>query len=169
MVIWITGMSSAGKTTVGSELCRLWREEESGTVHVDGDVVRWIFDSEQGRPLAHTMEGRRTNCDRIVRLCEALDSQGLNVVCCILCIFNDVVIANRERFSAYYHVDLSASWDSLRARDKKGLYTGGQWDVAGIDQPCADPALADIQFITDASESPHDIARTILKQIGGRT
>ena len=40
MIIWITGLSAAGKTTIGREVYHLWRSDEPNTVFIDGDENR---------------------------------------------------------------------------------------------------------------------------------
>ena len=42
MVIWLVGLSGAGKTTIGREVCRLWKQYAPGTVLLDGDDLRRI-------------------------------------------------------------------------------------------------------------------------------
>ena len=46
MVIWITGLSGAGKTSIGRALLDLWRQDNPAVVLVDGDdhaVIRRRF------------------------------------------------------------------------------------------------------------------------------
>ena len=67
MVIWITGMSSSGKTRLGKEIHKILnaRSQSRNWILLDGDVVRNIF----GEDLDHSIEGRRKNAVRIAALC----------------------------------------------------------------------------------------------------
>ena len=156
MVIWMIGMSGSGKTTLGREVVRQWRETTSNVVFLDGDELREIFNKDRGEQ-AYTVEGRRRNAERITALCNMLDQQNINVVCCILSIFADMRAENRTRFSRYFEVFMDAPLDVLRQRDVKGLYSayerGETSNVVGIDIPFEPPASADM-VIDSSGEDP---------------
>lgn len=147
MVIWIIGLSGAGKTTIGREVHRQWQTVAPGTVFVDGDDIRGIFDQNRG-PDAHTIEGRRQNAQRIGRICEWLDRQGINVVCSILSLFEDQRLQNRTSFSRYFEVYIRAPMETLVARDVKNLYRpaldGRISHVVGVDIAFAEPTSSDL-------------------------
>jgi cytidine diphosphoramidate kinase len=166
MVIWIIGMSGAGKTTVGRAVHRLWRESEPHTVLVDGDEVRRIFRQDQTKD-AYAPAGRAANAERIRELCAWLDRQEINVVCCILSIFEESHQWNRAHYSRYFEVFLSVPLDVLVARDTKGLYQpalrGESRNVVGVDIAFQPPAAPDL--VIDNSQPGLDadaVARLIL-------
>ncbi|MBO6788920.1 MAG: adenylyl-sulfate kinase [Dinoroseobacter sp.] len=160
MVIWMIGMSGSGKTTLGREVVRKWRETATNVVFLDGDEMREIFRSNKGEH-AYTIEGRRENADRIVALCELLDRQNINVLCCILSIFDDMRLQNRSRFSEYFEVFMDAPVETLRRRDVKGIYAafdkGETSNVVGIDIPFGTPTSADM--VIDSSGDDPDLVR----------
>ena len=92
MVVWIIGLSGAGKTTLAEEVVAEVRREQENVVLIDGDMIREIF----GNDLGHTLDDRRTNANRIYQLGKLLDSQGINVVCAILSLFPESRSWNRE-------------------------------------------------------------------------
>ena len=160
MVIWIIGLSGAGKTTLGRELARQWRTRTPNCVLLDGDELRELFGHDRG-DAAYTIDGRRLNAERMTSLCALLDRQGINVVCCILSVFPEMRAGNRRRFSRYFEVFLSAPLAVLRARDPKGLYaaaaSGALRNVVGVDIPFPEPATADL--VIDTSGEPPDVVR----------
>lgn len=168
MVIWIVGLSGVGKTSLGSHLWELWRAEEPNTVLVDGDVVRRMFGHDRG-PDDYSMDGRRCNYERMTDICQWLDSQDINVVCCILSVFPDRHAGNRNLFSKYFEVFMDAPMDVLHRRDKKNLYgpalQGDIENVVGVDIPFTPPSDADM--CVDNSREGIDlraIAADVLKQ-----
>ncbi|PWT75140.1 MAG: adenylyl-sulfate kinase [Proteobacteria bacterium] len=154
MVIWIIGLSGAGKTTLGREIVRQWRLVDQSCVLLDGDELRDVFRHTDAE-TAYTVHGRRANAETIAALCALLDRQRINVVCCILSIFPDMRLENRHRFSRYFEVFLDASMSSLRARDAKGLYAAAEdgtiRDVVGIDIPFERPITADMVIDTSGA------------------
>jgi cytidine diphosphoramidate kinase len=167
LVIWLTGLSGAGKTTLGRALHRLWREHAPNTVLLDGDEVRRVFGDDAG-PEPYTVPGRRRNAERMAALCALLDGQEINVVCCILSIFSDLRATNRSRYSRYFEVYLQAPLEVLAARDGKNLYApalrGETRNVVGVDIPFEPPADSDL--VIDTTSPPADmdtLARSILE------
>jgi len=170
VVIWIIGLSGAGKTTLGREVARQWRATSPNCVLLDGDELREVFRHNMAE-AAYTVSGRRLNAERMTALCSLLDGQGINVVCCLLSIFPEMRSANRHRFSGYFEVFLEAPLSVLKARDAKGLYAGAEAgktrDVVGIDIPFERPTGSDL--VIDTSGEPADLpglAARVLRQAG---
>lgn len=170
MVIWMVGLSGSGKTTLGRTIAERWRSIEPNTVLLDGDELREVFRHQEGE-APYTIEGRRRNADRMVGLCEMLDRQGINVVCCILSIFPEMRAENRQRFSRYFEVFMDAPMQSLRRRDVKGLYAmaerGKMKNVVGVDIPFERPATADM-VVSSATDDPDidALSRQVMERAG---
>ena len=170
MVIWLVGLSGTGKTTIGCKMYDFWKDKEPNTVMLDGDDVRRMFGQDRCE-FDYTIEGRRVNAMRIIEICSWLDRQGINVVCCILCIFNDLMLANKKRFSSYFQVFLDAPLETLRKRDPKGLYrradNGQEKNVMGIDLKFTPPSASDLSISTDwDAPEPVALAQNILRSAG---
>ena len=133
MVVWIIGLSGAGKTTLAEKVVEKIRSSKSNVVLIDGDMIRKVF----GDDLAHTLEDRRQNADRICRLCKFFDEQGIHVVCAILSLFPESRLWNRDNIKNYYEVYIETPIEQLQKRDYKGLYKkfseGKIKNVAGMD------------------------------------
>lgn len=168
MVIWLTGLSGSGKTTIGRRLIDLWRPQAPNTVLLDGDEIRKVLGLEKNRKY-YTLEGRRHTAARIGELCAWLDRQGINVVCCTISLFRELHDRNRAVLSGYFEVYLDAPVEALAQRDTKNLYApalkGDLKNVVGVDLPFDVPA--DPDMVIDAAADRPDfqrIAATILKQ-----
>jgi len=133
MVVWIIGLSGAGKTTLAKEVVANVCNFKTNVVLIDGDMIREVF----GNDLGHTLEDRRRNADRICRLCKFLDDQDIHVVCSILSLFPESRSWNRQNINNYYEVYIDAPRDQLQKRDYKGLYgkynKGEIKNIAGMD------------------------------------
>jgi len=132
MLIWITGLSGSGKTTIGKEVYSLLKKNHSNTIFLDGDTLREVF----GNDLSFTHQARLENAKRIHRMCEFLVSQDIRVVCATMSLYKEIHILNRMKIKNYFEVFIDCSIDELIKRDQKGLYSealkGNRKDVVGI-------------------------------------
>src|SRR5580704_3272952 len=142
-VFWITGLSGAGKTTIGVELWRRLRAAGSAAVFIDGDVMRAVMGEEQ----AHSLASRRQVAMRNARMCRMLAGQGQDVVCATISMFHEVQRWNRENIPGYREIYLQVPMEELRRRDFKGVYTSARGDgsnVIGLDLPAEFPESPDL-------------------------
>lgn len=147
MVIWLTGLSGSGKTTIGVLVTSLWREQADNVVHLDGDDIRRVLGLDGSDDL-YTMDGRRMVAGRISDLCAWLDGQGINVVVSTISAFPEIQQRNRATLSHYVEVFVDVPMEVLARRDIKGLYadagSGKIANVVGVDLPFDPPAAPDM-------------------------
>jgi cytidine diphosphoramidate kinase len=147
MVIWIMGLSGAGKTTIGRMVFAALKEHNPATVFVDGDEIREVFRHNRGED-AYAPAGRRVAADRLAALCTWLDRQGIDVVCCCLSYFDEVSRQNRATFSRYFEVFVDVPFPTLLQREIKNLYgpalRGEIRNVVGVDIPFTAPTRPDL-------------------------
>jgi adenylylsulfate kinase-like enzyme/phosphohistidine swiveling domain-containing protein len=143
-VFWITGLSGAGKTTLGRELCNRLRAAGRPATFLDGDALR----SAIAEDLDHGAGDRRRSAMRNARLCRLLAEQGADVVCATISLFHEVQSWNRENIPGYREIYLRVPIDELQRRDSKGIYAGARRgdtrDVVGLDVPAEAPEAPDL-------------------------
>jgi adenylylsulfate kinase len=143
-VFWITGLSGAGKTTVGGLLYRRLREQNSPVVYLDGDILRKV----SGDDLGYSREDRLYNAMRIASLCHLLTSQGIDVVCATISMFRECWRWNRENIENYVEIYLRVPVRELVQRDPKGLYADAQkgtvQHIVGFNMEFQEPEYPDL-------------------------
>lgn len=164
-VYWITGLSGAGKTTIGKIFYEKLKAEYPNTVFLDGDIMRKVF----GDDLGYTREERIKCAMRYSRLCAMLQEQGLNAICCTISMFDCVRDWNRENIKEYKEVYVRVSMDTLRKRDQKGLYSGTttekEKDVAGVHVTIEEPKQPDLILQNDGEETPEEMAEEMRRRL----
>lgn len=164
-VYWITGLSGAGKTTIGKLLYEKIRAEHPNTVFLDGDTMRKVF----GDDLGYSKEERRKCAMRYSRLCAMLQQQGMNVICCTISMFDSVREWNRENIQNYKEIYVKVSMETLRRRDQKGLYSGTTEEkvneVVGIHMEIEEPKCPDLVLENDGEKSPEEQVERVCKYL----
>ncbi len=167
MIIWIIGLSGAGKTTVSRELVSIFRNQQHKVLFLDGDKLRSLWEED----LEFNAAGRRKNHLRFSNLCKMLDQESeLIIIVAALSIFPDLQEWNRQNFERYFEVFLDTPIDIIKSRDSKGLYkkvrNGIISDVVGIDIPFPRPVNPDLIIKKpEIFADPGEIAELIYSQI----
>jgi bifunctional enzyme CysN/CysC len=120
-VIWITGYSAAGKTTVGRKIEMRLRNRGLRTIFLDGDNLRSIFANRWG----YSREDRIDLAKVYFRLCSHLSSQGFTVIIAAVAMYDEVREWIHENISNAIEAYLSVPDDIRRDRDgkTKKIYT----------------------------------------------
>jgi len=117
-LIWITGYSGAGKTSVARITSEKLKAMDIPVVLLDGDDLRSIF----GERFGHTLDDRRQLAYVYSRLCQKIADCGVTVVIATIAMFQSVRIENRASNEKYLEVYLDVPLTVREERDPKGLY-----------------------------------------------
>ena len=172
-VIWITGLSGAGKTTLAKELIQRLQECEAQPILLDGDILRNLLQVSENVLDSHSRKARIKLALKYAQMCRLLSDQGFTVVIATISMFDELYVWNRENITSYFEVYLKVPLDELRRRDPKSIYqryeNGDLIDVAGLDlsvDPPQTPHLT-LDFETQPTiwQSPKDLADHLMKAL----
>ncbi len=156
-VVWITGLSGSGKSTVAALLTRRLGRIGRPVVLLDGDRLRRTIAADLGYDLAD----RRRCAERYARLAHDLARQGLTVVVATISMFEAVRRWNRRHAPRYLEVYLrlppGCTPRRPRGRRKPPL-------VVGLDLPFEEPARPNLVFERGA-RAPRAIAADIERRL----
>jgi cytidine diphosphoramidate kinase len=156
-VIWITGLSGSGKSSLARLLSSQLRTQGMIVVMLDGDELRDVFGASTPNTQNHSRQGRLTLALQYARLCLLIAGQGVVVVIATISLFKEVHEWNRANFPGYFEVYLKVPIEELRRRDPKGIYrrfdAGELTHVVGLDLPIEEPDTADLIMEFDPERS----------------
>lgn len=122
-VIWITGLSGAGKTTLAKAL----QPQIPGSILLDGDELREALGSSRG---GFDRESRLELARVYSRLAGLLARQGHTVIVATISLFHELHAQNRAMLPGYIEIFLDIPEEERRARDPKGLYAANTPQMA---------------------------------------
>ncbi len=155
MLIWITGISASGKSTIAKKLYSVIKKKSKNTVYLDGDSFRQLNNND----LKYTLKDRNTNALRLTRLCKFLIDQKINVVCAANLTSQKYRNWCRKNIKGYFEVFIDVPIEILAKRDFKNLYKralmGKIKNVVGVDIPFKFPKNPDL--VIDNSKSKKNL------------
>ncbi|MCM5550438.1 sulfate adenylyltransferase subunit CysN [Xanthomonas hortorum pv. pelargonii] len=163
-VLWFTGLSGAGKSTVANLVDKRLHALGYHTFILDGDNVRHGLN----RDLGFTDEDRVENIRRVAEVARLMADAGLIVLVSFISPFRAERQLARERFDQgeFVEVFVDVPLEVAEARDVKGLYrkarAGQIPNFTGIDSPYEAPEAPEIHLHADG-ENVEALARHVLK------
>jgi len=170
-VVWLTGLSGAGKSTIANAVEALLSAEGRHTFLIDGDNLRHGL----SRDLGFTDADRVENIRRAAETARLMTDAGLIVLVALISPFRADRQMARERMveGEFFESFIDTPLAVVEARDVKGLYakarSGQLTNFTGIDSPYEAPETPDIHVRGDVT-SVEDAARQIVDHLraGGR-
>jgi bifunctional enzyme CysN/CysC len=156
VIIWFTGLSGAGKSTVANLIEKKLVGRHAHTIILDGDNIRHGLNKDLGFTDADRVE----NIRRIGEVAKLMVDAGLIVICAFISPFT----AERRMVRSL----LDTPIEVCIARDPKGLYqkalAGEIQNFTGVDQAYEPPEAPELH-VRFANQSPDDIADEVISYL----
>jgi len=163
-VIWFTGMSGAGKTTIAHRLEPILKERGCKVEQLDGDVVR----THLSKGLGFSKEDRDENIRRIGFVAHLLQRNGVAVICSAISPYREIRDENRALIGDFIEVFASCPLEVLEERDVKGLYAkaraGEVKNFTGVSDPYEEPLKPEV-IVETSQESVEESANKIIAKL----
>src|SRR5881398_3060757 len=166
-VLWFTGLSGAGKTTIANNVEPEIERRGFLVDHLDGDIVR----THLSKGLGFSKEDRDTNIARIGWVASRLARAGAVVIVSAISPYEEMRRHARslvEQHSPFVEVYVATSLEECARRDPKGLYAaafaGELDDFTGVSAPYEEPSDPEIRLDT-TGVSPSESAAVVLQRL----
>lgn len=170
-VIWITGLSGAGKSSLANCVIEKINDYFINIIHLDGDIIRNIIGDLPGfnNIDRYSRENRLKIALTYSKLAKELSDQGSLVIVSTISMFEEVYRWNSSNMDVYVEVYIDVPLDILMERDPKGIYkdsiTNNLSNVAGIDFEVDLPFNPSIHFGVDSNQSVDDMADIVITHL----
>ena len=163
VTLWLTGLSAAGKSTIGVLLEQMLLGRRKLAYRLDGDNVRHGLNKN----LGFSAEDRAENIRRIGEVAKLFTDAGVIVIASFISPYRRDRDAVRAGLGPgeFVEVYVKVSVEAAERRDPKGLYkkarAGEIKGFTGIDDPYEPPMRAEVVIDTEAT-SPDEAAGQVL-------
>jgi adenylylsulfate kinase len=168
-IVWMTGLSAAGKSTIAVELEKLLLERHKHAYRLDGDNIRMGLNKN----LGFSAEDRAENIRRIGEVAKLFADSGVIAITSFISPYKkdrDLVRAGSKP-GDFIEVYVQVSLEGAEKRDPKGLYkkarAGQIKGFTGIDDPYEAPDKPEILIETEKT-GVREAAETILRYLEER-
>jgi adenylylsulfate kinase-like enzyme len=166
VVIWITGISASGKSTLGKYFFKKFKKIKKNTIFFDGDEFRKIFHND----IQYTLRDRDINAIRLTTLVKYVADQKINLIISANLTSQRFRDWCKKNVKNYFEIFIDTPFEKLKERDYKKLYkkalSGKIKNVVGIDIKFIKPKKPDL--IIDNSKNKKNLFQNyskILKEI----
>ncbi len=161
LTVWLTGLSSAGKTTISRALYEKLERRGYYSEWLDGDAVR----EHLSKDLGFSAADRNENIRRIGELAEQFTARGAIVIVSAISPYRAARQEVRNRIGDFLEVWVHAPLQVCEGRDIKGIYrrarAGELQHVTGIDDPYEHPLAPDVECRTDCETLEQSVAKVL--------
>ncbi len=166
-VLWFTGLSGAGKSTIANLVEAALHARGVHTLLLDGDNIRHGLN----RDLGFTEGDRVENIRRIGEVAKLMTDAGLIVLCSFISPFQAERRMVREllKDGEFVEIFVDTPIEECIARDPKGLYkralAGEIKNFTGVDQPYEAPEHAEVRLLAGAKDADR-LAQEVIESLG---
>jgi len=149
MILWISGISGSGKTTIGKYFYKKFKHKNKNTIFIDGDEFRALFNND----LKYSLKDRDKNARRLTYFVKYLSDQKINIIIAANLTSQKYRNWCKKNLKNYLQIYIKAKLSSLKKRDYKKLYKRAInkriKNVLGVDLPFNLPKNIDLYLIND--------------------
>ena len=166
-VLWLTGLSGAGKTTLAEALYQELKAALPSVEILDGDIVRSLFNNR-----GFDKESRNEHIKRMGFISGLLERNGVAVISAFISPYSEAREFARSQCHHFIEIYVATPVDECKKRDVKGLYrkaeAGEISNFTGVNDPYEEPENPEIRIDT-TGRSVENCAEQVLRYLRSRS
>ena len=159
ILIWITGLSGSGKTSLGKKILEPFSKKYGPTLLVNGDDLREIFNLKK-----YDKKGRKKIALNYSRFADFIYKQNINVIFCCVALFHEVHKQNRKNIKNYTEVFVDANLKKIISLKKKKIYKYKK-NIVGKNIKAELPINPHITLSNNFKKSINFLAKNLMSEI----
>ena len=163
-LIWVTGLSASGKTTIADILGKNLTQKNFKVLRLDGDQLREALKNCENMSK-YDPASRLKNALTYSALAKSLISQFDYIIVSTISMFGEIYKINRKIFTNYFEVYLDIPLSERSLRDPRGFYKSYQTSTAGeffCESSKVDiPTEAHFTYDNNPNFNAHDVAQKV--------
>ncbi|PAU93210.1 adenylyl-sulfate kinase [Aliifodinibius salipaludis] len=164
-VLWFTGLSGSGKSTISERVYAQLKEQGYEVEHLDGDAVREVFPT-----TGFSKKERDDHVKRVGFVASLLQKHGVFVVASFISPYQDARDFVRDMCQDFTEIHISTPLEVCEERDVKGLYEKarkGEIDnFTGISDPYEEPEDPELSIDT-TNITPEEGVQRVFEYLRG--
>ena len=165
-VLWLTGLSGAGKTTLAIPLEEELKSRGLRIERLDGDIVR----ESLTRDLGFSKEDRDKNIERVTFVAKLLSRNGVGVLCSFISPYQETRDMVRSQVTNFIECYVEVSLEEVIRRDVKGLYkkalAGEIPNFTGVNDPYEPPTDPEVA-VNSKDQTVEESLQILLEYLEG--
>ena len=165
-VIWITGLSGSGKTSLAIEMSKVLAAEGIHPILLDGDEMRKHLFGNIIPEDNYSNKSRKSFGKAYSDLSYFLASQGFIVITSVIAMFEEVFSWNKVNLPGYFEIYLKTALSDLKKEDSKGIYSdfkkGIVNNLPGVNLKIDEPKAPNLILEKKSNFSPEEKAAEVI-------
>lgn len=147
ILLWITGLSGSGKTSLGKILKNKFQKKYGKTILINGDDIRRIFKFKK-----YDYNERYKLSISYHKLCKFITNQNLNVIFTGVAMFDEIRLMNKKNIENYIEIYIRSNIKDLINKSNKKIYKTDTLNIWGVDIKPELPKNSDIKINNNFSK-----------------
>lgn len=160
ILLWITGLSGSGKTTISKLIFKDFKKNYGPTVLISGDDIRNIFNLKSYDKKTRLLIGKK-----YVKFCKFFINQKINVIFSVAGLFHELRKIAKKSIPNYCEIYMKTNIVDLKRKKKKIFYRKKIQNVWGLDIKPELPKNPDITINNTFKVNMNSLSNELIKKI----
>jgi len=161
ILFWITGLSGAGKTTIGNKIKKSISKIYGPTLMISGDDIRSIFNLK-----GYEYKDRLEVLKKYTKFAKYITNQKINIIFAVVGMVEAPRKWNRKNIDNYIEIYIKSKVKNIRKLNKKKIYhKKNSRNIIGVDIRAEFPKKPDITIVNSFDISTDKLTKNLLKKI----